>query len=276
MDLTLPYVPEPGDSTKYPPSPVIDTTTPVNKRVGTHIRVTDHGVGHPLFVGTESPTRGLLKLATTSANSLSGLNLVEGDGQFASMEVVDPGAVEEPGVSIRSVADVLDSASGDPELATKSPGAVGEEEVPDPEIVMGVPSTSQPGTSAEEQPSKPSINHDINPPVMRECIHDKDGWCEVHQAKAKEYWRPGKGMVKGKRGKATVMKHEKENYFSCDIVVKGKGRMKQMTLSSYLKTTDNLKTRTQNNSVPIPDIDAEVLRGDLKGVPNFLKTVKED
>ena len=98
----------------------------------------------------------------------------------------------------------------------------------------------------------------------------------MHKAKAKEYWRPGGRMVKGRRGNAPVMKHEKEYYFSCDIVVKGKGRMKQTTLSSYVKTTNNMKTRTQNNSVPIPDIDAEVLRGDLKGVPNFLKTVKED
>ena len=114
-----------------------------------------------------------------------------------------------------------------------------------------------------------------NTPVVRECNHDKDGWCDVHQAKAKEYWRPGKGMVKGKRGKATVMKHEKEHYFSCDIVVKGKGRMKQTTLSSFMKTTLNMKTRTQNNSVPVPDSDTEVLRGDQQGVTNFSMTVKE-
>ena len=82
-------------------------------------------------------------------------------------------------------------------------------------------------------------------------------------------------MVKGKRGKATVMKHEKEHYFSCDIVVKGKGRMKQMTLSSYVKTTNNMKTRTQTNSVPVPDSDTEVLRGDQQGVTNFSMTVKE-
>ena len=35
MDLTLPYVPEPRDSKRDHPQPVLDTTTPVNKRVGT-------------------------------------------------------------------------------------------------------------------------------------------------------------------------------------------------------------------------------------------------
>ena len=87
----------------------------------------------------------------------------------------------------------------------------------------------------------------------------------MHKAKAKEYWRPGGRMVKGRRGNAPVMKHAKEYYFSCEIVVRGKGRMKQTTLSSYVKTTNNKKTRRQTISVPVPDREDEVLRGDLKG-----------
>ena len=82
-------------------------------------------------------------------------------------------------------------------------------------------------------------------------------------------------MVKGRRGNTTVMKHEKEYYFFCDIVVKGRGRMKQTTLSSYMKTTIKQKTSTQNNSVPVPDSDNEVLRGDLKGFADCEEILKK-
>ena len=128
-----------------------------------------------------------------------------------------------------------------------------------------MPSTSQPSTNAVETPGKPRANHVTNTPVQRECVHDKHGWCEVHGAIAKEYWRPAGRMVKGRRGSAPVMKHAKEYHFSCDVVVRGRGRMKQTTLSSFVKTTDNKKTRTQNISVPVPDCEDEVLRGDQKG-----------
>ena len=68
------------------------------------------------------------------------------------------------------------------------------------------------------------------------------------------------------------MKHAKEYYYSCDVVVRGQGRMKQTTLSSFMKTTNTMKTETQNTSVPVPDRDDEVLRGDQQGSMTVKKT----
>ena len=77
------------------------------------------------------------------------------------------GAVEEPGTSRGDEADVLMRASDDPEPATKSPGAVGEEEKTWSDVLLAVPSTSQPSTSAVETTSKPSTYLVNNTPVQR-------------------------------------------------------------------------------------------------------------
>ena len=62
-----------------------------------------------------------------------------------------------------------------------------------------------------------------------------------------------------------TMKHAREYYYSCDLGTRGWGRMKQTTLSSFLKTTNDRKTSTNNTSIPVPDRDTEVLRGDHTG-----------
>ena len=100
MELTLPYIPEPGDSQIDRTSPVPDSTTPVNKRVGTPDGVTDQGEGHPLIEGTKCPPRGLPNLATTCADSVVSIDLTDDDAHFVRLEVVKRGADDEPGRAV--------------------------------------------------------------------------------------------------------------------------------------------------------------------------------
>ena len=128
MELTLPFIPEPRDSHIDHPPPVPDSTTPVNKRVGTPDGVTDQGEGHPLMEGTKSPPRGFPNLATTPADGVASIDPAEDDAHFARLEVVEQGAVDKPGRGLGAGADILIGASDDPQSATKSPGARGEED----------------------------------------------------------------------------------------------------------------------------------------------------
>ena len=61
------------------------------------------------------------------------------------------------------------------------------------------------------------------------------------------------------------MRHAREYYFACDLGTRGRRKMRQMTLSSFFMTTDDKKTRTQDNRVPVPDIDIDTLRGNRRG-----------
>ena len=69
----------------------------------------------------------------------------------------------------------------------------------------------------------------LNPSVKRDCVHDAEGVCDVHGARAKEYWRPAKGMVRGRRGSTPTMRHAKEWYWVCDLGTRGRGKMRQQS-----------------------------------------------
>ena len=176
-------------------------------------------------------------MATTHADDVASIDLTDDDAHFVRLEVVE------------------------------------EDKTCSPDLTV-MPSRSQASTNAVQTPGKPSTLSLSNTPFKRECVHDEEGvLCDVHGAGAKEYWRPAGRMIRGRRGSTPIMKHAKEYYYSCDVVIRGRGRMKQTTLSAFLKTTNIRKTNTQNTGVPVPDRDAEVLRGDHTGSMTVKKTL---
>ena len=271
MEKTLEYIPEPGDSLRDNPPPVPDPSTPNNKSVETPGGVTDQGDGHPLFEGTKCSPRGLPILATAGADGVAPYNLTEGGAQFVDLGVVEHAEDDEPGEGRGVVADDQTPPADDQQLSTRSPGMKDVMTKKSSDDLTATPSSSQPETNAGRTTGKDNTLQMSNSIVMRECVHDEKGVCDVHGTGAKEYWRPAKGMVRGRRGSTPTMRHAKEWYWACDLGTLGRGRMRQTSLSSFMKTTSNKKTSTQNTSVPQPDRDNAVLRGDL----NCSMTVKK-
>ena len=72
-----------------------------------------------------------------------------------------------------------------------------------------------------------------------ECVYRRGGVCEKHGPGAKLYWKPLNKPAPGPGGKM-VTRHY---YYSCDVGPRGRGRLKQTTLS-FRKTTP---TRPEDN-----------------------------
>ena len=265
MEKTLEYIPEPGDSLRNDPPPVPDPSTHVNLSVETPGGVLDQDIGRPLLEGMICSPRGLPVLATAGDEGVSSTNGTEDEATFVSLSDVEQPDDVGPSGGHGVVAEDPIPPANDRQSSSKAPVMkdVELEERPDNLTVM--PSTSQAGTSAGKHTGKENTVSSIDQNVRKDCVHDAEGVCDIHGAGAKEHWRYAKGMVKGRRGSTPTMKHTKEWYWACDLGTRGGGKMRQLSLSSYMKTTSNKKTSTQNTSVPQPDRDNAVLRGDLSG-----------
>ena len=265
MEKTLEYIPEPGDSLRDDPPPVPDPSTHVNLSVETPGGVSDQDIGRPLIEGMICSPRGLPVLATAGAEGVSSTNGTDDEATFVDLSDVEQPDDVGPNGGRGVVAEDRIPPANDRQSSSKAPVMKEVELEERPEDLTVMPSTSQAGTSAGKQTGKDKTVSGIDPNVRKDCVHDAEGVCDVHGAGAKEHWRYAKGMVRGRRGSTPTMKHTKEWYWACDLGTRGGGKMRQLSLSSYMKTTSNKKTSTQNTSVPQPDRDNAVLRGDLSG-----------
>ena len=78
------------------------------------------------------------------------------------------------------------------------------------------------------------------------CVYDDEGTCSIHGRGASKFWKPSRRMVKTRRGGIPKLRYEREHYFVCDLGTRGRGRLRQTTLSFW-------KTTPQDNTIPHDD-----------------------
>ena len=86
----------------------------------------------------------------------------------------------------------------------------------------------------------------IRTDAMEECQHSRGGVCHLHGPGASLHWRPARRTGRG-RGRGGSNGYRREYYYSCDLGPRGRGRLRQSSLS-FARTTNDDNNRDNTTS----------------------------